>query len=89
MSTDFEKIKEIARASLMPDFFAVRIDEEGLWTKLQQLVSKIQTPTPNPSIERIKQVTREAPTCDGLIAKMKEEDLWMTLKELITRVRLK
>ena len=41
MAIDLAKIHDVARASLMPDFFAVRIDEEGLFDGLKQLIARI------------------------------------------------
>jgi hypothetical protein len=87
MSTEFQKIKEIASASLMPDFFAVRIDEEGLYDKLQELIRKLKFPQPMPQLDRIKQVAAASADCNTFIENVKTNNLWTSLREFLSKLR--
>ena len=57
MPTDFATIQQIASSSLMPDFFAVRIDEEGLFDGLKEMIAKIKLAQPLPVFDHIKQIS--------------------------------
>lgn len=87
MSTEFQKIKEIASASLMPDFFAVRIDEEGLYDKLQELIRKLKLPQPMPQLDRIKQVAAASADCTAFIENIKTHNLWTSLRGFLSKLR--
>jgi hypothetical protein len=87
--SDFQKIKDVARESLMADFFAVRIEEEGLWNKLQELLFKIQTQSPIAYIEKLKQLARASSSPDDFIEKVKGANLWNNLKDLIAKIPVK
>lgn len=89
MSTDFQKIKEIASASLMPDFFAVRIQEEGLFASMQQLIAKIKLPNPLPQLDRIQQIAGTATDPNGFIDAIKAHNLWSTLRDVLARLKVK
>lgn len=89
MSTDFQKIKEIASASLMPDFFAVRIEEEGLFGAMQQLISKIKLPNPLPQLDRIQQLAGTATDPNAFIDAIKAHNLWTTLRDVLARLKVK
>jgi len=89
MSTDNETLREIARQSLLPDFFAARVDEEGLWSPLQQTLSRIQQSPPNAIIEKVKVIASQAASASDFIEKIKSAKLWLELKELVARVRVK
>jgi hypothetical protein len=89
MSSDFQKIKDVARESLMADFFAVRIDEEGLWNKLQEFLLKIQTQSPVAYIEKLKQIVQASSSPNDFIEKVKAANLWNSLKDLIAKIPVK
>ena len=89
MSTDLDTIKGIAKESLMPDFFAARIDEEGLWNPLRQLLSGIQPAAPNATIDKIKRIASEAATASDFIEKIKAVNLWLAFKELVVRIQVR
>jgi len=89
MSTDFQKIREIASASLMPDFFAVRIDEEGLHEQLRVLIAKIKAPTPIPGLTTIQQIAGECADSTSFIEGIKGKNLWSTLRQILTRLQVK
>jgi hypothetical protein len=88
MSKDLDTIKELAKGTFMPDFFGARIDEEGLWGALRQLLSGIQA-APNTKIDKIKQLAAQATTAGGFIDQIKAVNLWLALQELIGRVQVK
>jgi len=88
MPIDFAKIQEIARSSLMPDFFAVRIDEEGLFDGLKQLIAKIKLAAPHPQLERIKQTSAAATSATAFIEAIKKENLFTTLREILTKIQV-
>jgi hypothetical protein len=89
MSTEIQTIKDIARQSLMADFFGARVDEEGLWKNLQQLLAGIRSPGPNTPLDRIKQAAAKAGSTVQFIDAIKDVNLWPPLKELINRVQVK
>jgi hypothetical protein len=86
MAIDLAKIHEIARASLMPDFFAVRIDEEGLFDGLRQLIAKIKLAAPNPRFDRIKQISAGAPDATAFIEAIKRESLFVPLRDVLSMI---
>jgi hypothetical protein len=86
---NYDEIKDIARASLMPDFFAVRIEEEGLFADLQQVIGKIKLATPLPQLERIKRIVAASSSSTAFIDALKEANLWSTLRDLLTHVQLR
>jgi hypothetical protein len=88
MPIDFAKIKEVASSSLMPDFFAVRIDEEGQFDGLKQLLAKIKLAVPNPKFDRIKQIGAAAATANDFIESIKKENLFATLREILTKIQV-
>ncbi len=88
MSKDLDTIKELAKGTFMPDFFGARIDEEGLWGALRQLLTGIQA-QPSSRIDKIKQCASQATTAAELIDKIKAVNLWLALQELIARVQVK
>ena len=88
MSNEYEQIREIASASLMADFFAVRIEEEGLFGKLQELLAKIKIPQPLPQLDRIKQVAATASDPTTFIDAVKAQNLWTTLRDVLSKVRV-
>ena len=85
---DFQKVAEIARASLMPDFFAVRFEEEGLFDDLKTMLAKVTLPTPMAQLDRIKAIAAAAPNHTAFIDGIKEGDLWTTLREILTKVKV-
>jgi hypothetical protein len=89
MSSDLETIQKLARGSLMPDFFGVRVDEEGLWSALSQALGGVQPATPNPTVERIRGFAREATTASGFIEQIKAANLWNPLRDLLARLKAK
>ena len=56
MSREIGDVVDIARASLLPDFFRARIEEEGLYGTVQQMVAQITFPKPIPKLDAIKQI---------------------------------
>jgi hypothetical protein len=88
MSTDLDTIKELAKGTFMPDFFGARIDEEGLWGALRQLLAGIQA-APNTRIDKIKQCAAPAATACDFIDKIKAANLWLALQELVGRIQVK
>ena len=88
MSKDLDTIKELAKGTFMPDFFGARIDEEGLWGALRQLLTGIQA-QPNSRIDKIKQCAAQATAAAAFIDKIKAANLWPALQELIARVQVK
>lgn len=88
MPIDFAKIKELASSSLMPDFFAVRIDEEGQFEGLKLLIAKIKLAAPNPKFDRIKQLAAAAASSNDFIEPIKQENLFVTLREILTKIQL-
>ena len=89
MATELETIKGIARESLMPDFFGARIDEEGLWNALRQLISGIRSPAPNSPVDKLKQAAVKAATATAFIDLIKTVNLWLPFKELVSRIQVK
>jgi hypothetical protein len=89
MSADLETIKGIARESLMPDFFGARIDEEGLWVPLRQLLSGIQLAKRSAPVEKMKQVAAGAATASDFIEGIKSVNLWLAFKDLVIRIQVK
>lgn len=88
MSDQFKEIATIARASLMPDFFAVRIAEEQLYGKLQELIAKISFPTPAPQLDTIKQLAAASPDATSFTDAIKAKNLWTTLREILSKVKV-
>jgi hypothetical protein len=86
MAIDVAKIHEVARASLMPDFFAVRIDEEGLYDGLKQLIAKLKLTVPHPQFDRIKQISAAAPDSTAFIEAIKREGLFVPLRDILTKI---
>jgi hypothetical protein len=88
MPVDFAKIQEVASASLMPDFFAVRIDEEGLFDGLKQMLARIKLAGPHPQFQRIQQIGAAAPNATAFIEAIKQENLFTTMREILTKIQL-
>ena len=89
MTTDYQKIMEIARASLMPDFFAVRIEEEGLFDRLRQLLVKIRLPQPLPQMGTIQSIAQASSDPNAFIEAIKAQNLWTTLRDILARLPTK
>ena len=88
MGNVFKDIQRIAISSLMPDFFAVRIDEDGHFDKLKELIVKIKLPTPLPQLEQIKEISLGATTATEFMDGLKAKGLWNTFKEIITNINV-
>ena len=88
MPIDFAKIREIASSSLMPDFFAVRIDEEGLFDGLKEMIAKLKLAKPLPPLERIKQISAASANATAFIEAIKQENLFTTLREILTKIKV-
>lgn len=86
MTIDLATIHDVARASLVPDFFAVRIDEEGLFDGLKQLIAKIELKAPHLQFDRIKQISATASDVTAFIEAIKREGLFVTLRDIITKI---
>jgi hypothetical protein len=86
---NFAQIKSVARESLMADFFAVRIEEEGLWSDLQTLLSRIQLNPAPAYMVRLKQYASESANPAAFIEQVKKANLWDRLKELLGQLKLK
>ena len=89
MSTDFVKIREIASASLLPDFFAVRIEEEGLFAQLQQLLGKLKFAKPVPQLDRIRQIAQASSDATAFVESIKSQELWPMLREILSKLQVK
>ena len=89
MSTRLDEIRDIARASLMPDFFAVRIEEEQLYGELQQLIGRIKFPAGVPRFEKLKACAAASASASELIESLKKANLWTTLRDILTHGRIK
>jgi len=87
MANELETIRQIAKASLMPDFFGARIDEEGLWPLLRQLLAGIQPAASGGTIDTFKRIAGGAATATDFIEKVKGAKLWPELKELVIRIQ--
>ena len=88
MSTDFQKIREIASASLLPDFFAVRIEEEQLFDAFKEMVAKIKLPKPLPQLDRIRQVLAAAPDPNAFIEEIKRLNLWQMRRDILSKIKV-
>ena len=86
--SDFKEIQDIARASLMADFFAVRIEEEGLFDKLQVMLAKINPATPMPVLEKIKAIAVRSPDPNAFLEGIKEANLFPSLREILTKIKV-
>ena len=86
MAIDLETIHDVARASLVPDFFAVRIDEEGLFDGLKQLIARIELKAPHLQFDRIKQISATALDSTAFIEVIKREGLFVTLRDILTKI---
>jgi hypothetical protein len=89
MSTELETIRGIARQSLMPDFFAVMVEEEGLWNSLRQLLSGIQGAARGSALDKIITIAGEAKSAGDFMEKIKAVNLWLPFKELVTHLQVK
>jgi len=86
--SDFKEIQDIARASLMADFFAVRIEEEGLFDKMQVMLAKISPATPVPVLDKIKASAVRSPDSNTFIEGIKEANLFTSLREILTKIKV-
>ena len=86
MSAEYKQVKQIAKESLMADFFAVRIEEEGLWAKLQELLTRIQMQSPH--IASVKTMAKEAANAVEFIEKVKQDNKWDWLRNMLVRLNL-
>ncbi len=85
---DFSKVQEIARQSLMADFFAVRIDEEELYDTLRVMLTKIQLAKKVPALEKLKVIAAEAPDATTFIDAVKEKNLFTSMRDILTKIRV-
>jgi len=85
MSDKYVEVRGIAKAALLPDFFAVRIDEEGLFALVQELVAKIRIPGGHPKLDLIKNLAATAPDATSFIEGIKEKNLWNPFRELMMK----
>jgi hypothetical protein len=72
----------------MPDFFAVRIDEEGLFDGLKQMIAKIKLAAPLPPLDRIKLISAGAANATAFIEAIKRENLFTPLREILTKIQV-
>jgi hypothetical protein len=86
MAIDLTKIRDVARASLVADFFAVRIEEEGLFEGLRQLIAKIKLAVPHPQFDRIRQISASAQDVTSFIEAVKQESLFATLRDILLKI---
>jgi hypothetical protein len=86
MTIDLATIHDVARASMVPDFFAVRIDEEGLFDGLKQLIARIELKAPHLQFDRIKQIGATASDATAFIEAIKREGLFVTLRDILTKI---
>jgi hypothetical protein len=84
---ELQQIQEIARASLMPDFFGVRIDEEQLYGALRQVIAKTRLSTPSRRFTRLQQIAATSTTASALIEVLKKENLWSMLRDFLSALR--
>ena len=89
MTTRYEEIRDIARASLMPDFFAVRIDEEKLYADLQHLLARIKLPAPVRQVDKIKAISAASATAIVFVDALKQANLWGTLRDILAHGQIK
>jgi hypothetical protein len=85
---DYRQVQEIARASLMADFFAVRIEEEGLYDDLRAMLANLQLPAPVPAMDRIKEIASSSADATAFIEAIKQADLFPTMRDILMRVRI-
>ena len=85
---DFKQVSDIARASLMADFFAVRIEEEGLYADLKTMLNSMKLPTPLPALERLKALAASEPDANAFIEGVKKTNDFTTLRDLLVKVRI-
>ena len=83
MSNKYDEVRTIARQALLPDFFAVRIDEEKLFPQVQEIVAKI--PGGHPKVDLIKQMAAQSSDGAGFIEAINQHDFWAQLRELLTK----
>ena len=88
MAIDLAQIHDVARASLVPDFFAVCIEEEGLFDELKQLIARIKLTAPHLQFDRIRQISAAASDATAFIEAIKREDLFVTLRDIITKIQV-
>ncbi|MCB9555367.1 MAG: hypothetical protein H6707_04635 [Deltaproteobacteria bacterium] len=88
MSTEYDEIAKIARASLLPDFFAVRIDEEHLFGKLQEMIAKITLPKPVPQLDAIKRIAAATDSAAAFMQQINEANLYTVTRELISKIKV-
>ena len=88
LSFEFNEVADIARASLMPDFFAVRIEEENLFGAMQEMISKISFPKPMAQLDAIKQLAAASPDAASFTKAITDRNLWATLRELLSKVKV-
>ena len=84
---EYKQVQDIARASLMADFFAVRIEEEGLFGDLKKMLAAIQFPTPVPAMDRIKAVAVRTDSAQEFIDGVKETNDFTTLRDVLIKVK--
>ncbi len=85
MSDNYDEVRSIARQALLPDFFAVRIDEEKLFPQMQELVAGITIPGGRAKLDLIKELAAQASDGVGFIEAIKERDFWAALRELLMK----
>ncbi len=85
---DYKQIQDIARSSLMADFFAVRIDEEGLFDDMKAMFAAMKLPTPLPALDRIKVIAANATDANTFIDGIKDGDLFTPMRDLLMKVNI-
>lgn len=85
---DYKMIQDIARASLLADFFAVRIEEEGLYGDLQQLLAKIKLAQPLPALGKLQAMAAASADTNAFIEAVKQGDLFTSMRELLIKIRI-
>ena len=72
----------------MPDFFAVRIEEEGLFGQMQQMIARYHFDKPVPQVDAIKQIAAASSDAVSFTRTINERNLWTTLRELLSKVKV-
>jgi len=85
---DYKQIQQIARASLMADFFAVRIEEEDLYEDLRKMLVKIKLATPLPALDQLKAIAARSPDVTAFIEAVKQADLFTSMRDLLMKVKI-
>lgn len=85
---DYKQIQQIARASLMADFFAVRIDEEELYEDLRKMLASIKLASPLPALDKLKAIAQSSGDATAFIEAVKAADLFTGMRDLLMKVKI-